>query len=508
VLQNAKTLLVIGWATALLLFIGSHRLVAGDEGFYTLAIRLVSDGKIPYSDFFYPQMPLLPYFHSMIAFLIGSATWESLRLMSSLCAALTVGLTFCFLQSYTNWFIAACCLIILTVSPLFFPWIVTIETYSLTAPLLLISVLITEKLRQASLIKKIIDYDHFLVCLVGASLSLASQTRLYSVALLPIIFFYTPRKLKLWLFISFTLFCVPSLILFLLDPNLFWFNNLGYHLSRAHAPLWHQVQAKFQILLVLLGLVPSNKFVGYNTAILFWGGVIGAFCYVRSLPVIALSSLTLCVISFLPTPSYFQYFALVSPLWAILCGVHMTRIVASSFGVRFRLSLLFPIGIVIVSLIGFDTNFRKYLLNGDGVMGIPKSSNANDFTLSSTQKVSDRINAYFGPSDVLFSNWNGYLLGASATPFTGSENIFGIRTAERFPKISDKLQIASYEAILDAIKKSKISGVIIRNQFARTKTKFSRVIRNEHCTMVEEINGVTIFDCRKSRSNVILSETL
>ncbi len=46
----------------LLLFflqISSSRLVAGDEGFYTLATKLVSQGRVPYKDFFYPQMPLL-----------------------------------------------------------------------------------------------------------------------------------------------------------------------------------------------------------------------------------------------------------------------------------------------------------------------------------------------------------------------------------------------------------------------------------------------------------------
>src|SRR5207247_2352436 len=37
------------------------RLVDGDEGTYLLVSRLVVDGQVPYHDFFYPQMILLPY---------------------------------------------------------------------------------------------------------------------------------------------------------------------------------------------------------------------------------------------------------------------------------------------------------------------------------------------------------------------------------------------------------------------------------------------------------------
>ena len=41
------------------LFIARHRFIAGDEGFYLLASRLVLQHKMPYLDFFYQQAPLL-----------------------------------------------------------------------------------------------------------------------------------------------------------------------------------------------------------------------------------------------------------------------------------------------------------------------------------------------------------------------------------------------------------------------------------------------------------------
>jgi hypothetical protein len=141
---------------------------------------------------------------------------------------------------------------------------------------------------------------------------------------------------------------------------------------------------------------------------------------------------------------------------------------------------------------------EKYLHNGEGVMGIPKSSDPNNFTLTATEQVTSSINARFGPNDVIFTNWNGYLLNAKAKPFPGSENIFGIRTAGRFPKISKKLRLSSYQDIITALKQGKISGVVMRTQFERTNTKIRLAISSERCLLVDNVAGTRIFDCRKA----------
>src|SRR5256885_6451239 len=59
-----------------------YRLVDGDEGTYLLVSRLVAEGQLPYHDFFYPQMFLLPYVYGAWMKLVGYS-WYGARLLSA-----------------------------------------------------------------------------------------------------------------------------------------------------------------------------------------------------------------------------------------------------------------------------------------------------------------------------------------------------------------------------------------------------------------------------------------
>src|SRR5205823_13303711 len=61
------------------------RLVDADEGIYLFNARSVLNGDLPYHDFFYPQMPLLPYVYGLWMKLFG-VSWYSGRLLSALLA--------------------------------------------------------------------------------------------------------------------------------------------------------------------------------------------------------------------------------------------------------------------------------------------------------------------------------------------------------------------------------------------------------------------------------------
>ena len=56
-----QTIFVFLVEFSVFLTVSRFRLVDGDEGFYLLTSRLVTEGKLPYRDFLLTQMPLLPY---------------------------------------------------------------------------------------------------------------------------------------------------------------------------------------------------------------------------------------------------------------------------------------------------------------------------------------------------------------------------------------------------------------------------------------------------------------
>src|SRR6059058_2319783 len=66
------------------------RLVDGDEGTYLLVSRLVAEGQVPYHDYFYPQMFLLPYVYRGWLKLVGYS-WYAARVLSA-CFSIALGL--------------------------------------------------------------------------------------------------------------------------------------------------------------------------------------------------------------------------------------------------------------------------------------------------------------------------------------------------------------------------------------------------------------------------------
>ena len=65
------------------LTIARYRLIDGDEGFYLMASRLVFEHQLPYRDFFFTQMPLLPYVYGLWMQIAGT-TWITGRVLSAI----------------------------------------------------------------------------------------------------------------------------------------------------------------------------------------------------------------------------------------------------------------------------------------------------------------------------------------------------------------------------------------------------------------------------------------
>ncbi len=150
-----------------------NRLVARDEGFYAYAAQLVSEGSVPYRDFFFPQMPLTAYLCGLGGLLFGSS-WDVYRIISGLCFAGILWLVYLILCRSVGRGAALLGSLLTATCHLSFAWFPVIQTYGLSTLLVLAGVyLLTEGEREPR------ARAWFGTIGSGLLFSLAVQTRLF-----------------------------------------------------------------------------------------------------------------------------------------------------------------------------------------------------------------------------------------------------------------------------------------------------------------------------------------
>ncbi len=229
--KNLWPWLLIAIQLGLLIFFAFNRLVDGDEGFYLSAAREVAQGRMLYSDFFYPQMPYLPYVFSIFAG-HGFTTLFTTRLASVLMGLLTTLIFYKLIKTLTTDRTTINIVLALYVfSGLVISWHSVAKTFAWTDLFLLGSF--------ASLMIFLRSQKIWPVALCGVLIALAVNARLVLMPL--IIVFYLPLVIhsgRAWLkrtlayFLPMLAATVPSFLLLFRDPGRFMFDNLGFHFMR------------------------------------------------------------------------------------------------------------------------------------------------------------------------------------------------------------------------------------------------------------------------------------
>src|SRR2546422_1245291 len=139
-IDRARPAVVYGWLAVLLAAVfvpmSLFGLVDGDEGTYLLVSRLVIEGQLPYHDFYYPQMFLLPYVYGAWMTLVGYS-WYGARLLSavfSIALGLLVHRQVTLLTGQRAW--GALAAVLFAFSSLAFGWYPLVKTYALPTLLL------------------------------------------------------------------------------------------------------------------------------------------------------------------------------------------------------------------------------------------------------------------------------------------------------------------------------------------------------------------------------------
>lgn len=498
-LYAAAALAILG---AVFFFMARHRLVDVDEGYYLLAAKLVTEGKTPYIDFFYPQMPLLPYVYGWWMKLFG-ASWYSARCLSALLAIALGALVYFHLTKTTGkrslGFLGAA---LFAFSSFSLAWFTVVKTYSLSALLVFLSYLF---LRSSSASPKKYFWG-------GLFLGLAVDTRLLLAGLVlaaaaQILWLdKTPgiraSRLGWWAFGFLAALSLNGF--FLTNPDNFFFNNLGYHLLRSDYGAAETLKLKLETGLKLFGIGATEPAFALQFLLLFLAALFffRPFSNFAQKPLLgAIFAASLLIISFFPTPAYTQYFCVAVPFMIVVLLESLAGRWKEWFPPQGKKSR--PVwrwglsAALFLYLAGGIFDGYRYAFWGERVPGIDLSENAGNWKVEIIREISGLIDAYSTRTgEAVISWWPGYFVETEAVPLPGMENNFGLAIASRLTaEERRKYRIVSEEEIVREIRQRQVGLVVLDNRLAKLPDfhRRDRLLKEEGFALVQAVQSTLLY---------------
>lgn len=482
---------VIAFGIQLAFFIplSLNRIIAGDEGFYLIAAREVTYGALPYLDFFYPQMPFLPFVYGGWMEVFG-ASWKSARIFAALMSAAIGWLLFLRVATLygIRWGYLSLCLF--STSQFVFPWYLIAKSYSLSTLLLFGSyVVFVNRLSMPTKLQ---------YALAGLLLGLAVNTRLYFGATL-IVFGLScirlprgERGTALFSFFTGTgVTFIPDIYFLLVAFDSFWFSNIGYHLLRSSLSLARSFRQKRTILLTIIGARSTSKFTGVQfpmVMVLSHLGMLGMFFRKQEVDLALYIALVLIFTSFVPTPSYVQYFCVVLP-FLLLGLVWLLREMMRTRGMLRVANVVICVGLAIQYFGVVPADVYKYTVSGRGVLSLLTPKEAK--SLPAMRRIADAINEVTDPGDRVLTTWPGVLVGSHARPYRGLENHFGLKSGHKVPASErERLHIMSKNDLWRTLKRGDAETVVLdrkafKGQYREALTKYELVNATKYYVVLQ-----------------------
>lgn len=487
----------------LLLPLALNRLIAKDEGFYLIASKLVSHGKIPYQDFFYPQTPLLPYIYAAW-FRLTTWTWESARVFTAFLTAVTSGMMALQVKKKHSFRWGMLALILFTGCNFVFSWFLSAQTYSLSISLLFGTYFLLTCGESYNNSRR----SQFLVIFAGAFFGLSIGTRLFFAGLGPLLLF------ALWFRLEgakkMLQFCIGSIItlslqipFLILDYNRFYFNNLGYHLIRSSNSFAYNLERKWNVFRATFGLKETIKqdSIQFPLLTLFSIFAVWYCCRKKRLPDLALLFVVgLGILNCIPTPNYVQYFCTLTPFLVILAvdGIHTFLELLSSTRVRALALTLF----LATYFLYVPRDIYRYTWSGEGVMGIGKRENAENWSLVAVKNISKKIEETTLGVKPAMADWPGHLFETSLLPASGFENHFGIWIARSMsPEQKKYYRVRSRRDIAPALGTGEL-GVLVLSSMP-TRGKLANAVKEAGTWETHLHNNFLVFTDKRDSSPYI-----
>jgi hypothetical protein len=218
--------------------------------------------------------------------------------------------------------------------------------------------------------------------------------------------------------------------LYWLAPENFIVNNLTYHLQRTRLDEDGIADNKRHIFMGLIGLKYCVGGGGRQFMLLLVATLASFWCAPRRRfehTILVSSAALYCILHFIPSPTYVQYFFVVLVL-AVAPAAHVLVSAADRILKRFAAPRIaaFSLAFAIVAFGWLGSlDFYRYLVNGERVIGVGRlfSESWRIQVPSVIAKAIDTANTARKP---VYVSWPGYLLESESKALPGTENNFGV----------------------------------------------------------------------------------
>jgi len=447
----------------LLLTFVFFRLIDYDEGLYLSYAQLVKDGNLPYLDFFYPQMPYLPYAYCMVS-QCGFTSLFLGRLISAFAGLLTSVIFFWFLYKFTAEVRLSLVLFFLySFNGLTINWHSVVKTLVFSDFFALLSFCCF----AFYLVWKD-DRKRLMIFLSGLLIGMAFNFRLIFFPILLVEGFLilalsTEKNAKskvsdlIFLFCGAIISSLLSIYLFFKNPSAFVFGNVGYHLIWGNQAIRMTLMGKLFTLSKFV-FYPQNLIILIVTAL----GVVTLVQKIRRnqletedrvIVAALVCGLVLIITCFLMSPTQFQYYEqalpylLIStiPAWHKL-GEKLKNKKSQVIAIgAFYFLFILPFVVIFI----FTARLKD-----------------KPFELSTVKKVVEAIEKNSKPEDLILSAWPGYAV------LSGRKTVIGLETwgGGVIPFLSSK-QVTDFKLIDDPrverlIQERKVSLIVKEDRFS------------------------------------------
>jgi len=436
----------------------------GDEGYYSIASKLVAAGKAPYADFWFQQAPLLVYLYGAVVRVFGTS-WIILRGASAFITVL-IGAAMA-LHGLRRWRSPALAFLAVTLlisTPLAFEWFPTVKTYAMSTLLLFCAYIAADASSRRSWI------------VAGVLVGLAIDTRLLFATTIVAFAFYAGRHLRTFA-AGLLAGLLPMVLFFLVGPARFVNDAVLSQTMRGHTSLSSNVSQKVSS---LGGVIAEPHMLALSLAALAL--LLECVYRRRRVPLVIVIALTLAVTNLLPTPSYQQYFVTTIP-FLVVATVDLIA--------RWRLSDRSIAGIALIAIVvGALVPIGLVPASTTGVVPLAR------LDLSETRAISTAIDARTKDGEVVLALWPGFLFESHARPLPGLESDFAaraLRDTHLSPDRARDYHILSAEGIVDAIKSHRTRLVVLGEGDLGNDKPWRYILEHAGYRPVEQVRNATVY---------------